>query len=73
MSLKDEFNKIVDDTKDALHEAGHRNEAAAEKAKRELAGDSFTTTEKAGSVLREAKENVQAHVDHAKRELRDKT
>jgi ribosomal protein L7/L12 len=73
MALKDEFNKGLDDAKDATNEAKHRSEAEAEKAKRELRGDSLTATEKVGSVLNEAKDNVEAHVDHLKREVRDKT
>jgi hypothetical protein len=70
MALKDEFKKGVDDAKDAANEAKHRSEAEAEKAKRELGG--LTATEKVGSVLNEAKEDVEAHVDHLKREVRDK-
>ena len=73
MALKDEFDRSVDNTKDAVNEAKHRSEAEAERAKRELAGDSMTATEKVGSVLNEAKKNVEAGIDHVKRDVRDKT
>jgi hypothetical protein len=73
MALKDEFDRAVDNTKDATNEAKHRLEAEAEKAKRELAGDSMTTSEKVGSVLNEAQKNVEADMDHVKRDVRDKT
>jgi hypothetical protein len=70
MKLKDEFDKIVHNVKDAVSEAGHREAAETEREKRELAGEAMTTREKTGSVLNEAKENTLAEVDAAKRAIR---
>jgi hypothetical protein len=77
MSLKDEFNKVVDgaktavdNTKDALSEAGHRSSAEAEQTKRDVAGDQMTASEKAGSMFNQATNSVQAEVDAAKQEAR---
>ena len=71
MGLKDEFNKVVDNIKDAVSEAGHHSEAAGEQAKRDVAGDTMTTSEKVGSVLNQAKNNVQAEADSTKRDIRN--
>ena len=70
MNLKDEFDKIVHNVKDAVSEAGHRDAAETERENRELAGDAMTTREKTGSVLNEAKENTLAEIDAAKRAIR---
>jgi hypothetical protein len=61
----------VDDTKDAVHEAGHRTAADAEKMRRDALGDEMTPAEKIGSGANEIKERAQAKVDEAKRKLRD--
>ena len=71
MGLKDEFKKVVDNVKDAVSEAGHRSEAEGEQAKRDVAGDTMTTGEKAGSMLNQAKNNVQAEADSTKRDIRN--
>ncbi|MDQ2681501.1 MAG: hypothetical protein M3Y21_10875 [Candidatus Eremiobacteraeota bacterium] len=68
--LKDSINKAVDKTKDAISESGHRSVAEGEQAKRDLAGDEMTTGEKAGSVIKQSTNTVQAEVDKAKRESR---
>ncbi len=71
--MGDELKKAVDDTKDALHEAGHRTEAEMERAKRDAAADEMTTGEKVKSVLHEDAERTKADVDKAKRNVRDHT
>lgn len=64
--------KVVDNTRDSIHEAAHRSNAESERAKREGLGDTMTPGEKAGSAVREAKERVAAEFDKSKRELRNK-
>jgi hypothetical protein len=73
MGLKEEFVKTVDNVKDAASEAGHRTEAAGEQAKRDIAGDAMTPTEKMGSALNQAKNSVQADLDSAKQDARNNT
>jgi hypothetical protein len=68
----DAVKHAVDDTKDAVHEAGHRA-ADAEKARREALGDEMTPGEKVGSGANEIKNRTQAEIDEAKRKLRDRT
>lgn len=70
MSIKDNINNAVGAVKDAVSEAGHKSAAEAERTRREVAGDTMTTSEKVGSVANEAKNNVQAGIDHAKGEAR---
>lgn len=69
----DELKKGAKNVKDAVTEAGHRSAAEGERAKREVAGDALTPSEKAGSVANEAKEDVLAGVDHLKRKAREAT
>lgn len=73
MGLKDEFNKVVDNVKDAASEASHRSAAEGEQAKRDVAGDAMTPGEKVGSAVNQAKNTVQADVDATKRDARDNT
>lgn len=73
MGLKDELNKTVDDVKDAVREGGHRSEAQVEQAKRDVAGDDMTASEKAASMANQAKNTVQADYDKTKRDVRDHT
>jgi hypothetical protein len=77
MSLKDTFEKGVDavkkgaeNVKDAVSEIGHRSEAEGEQAKRDVAGDSMTATEKLGSVVHQGTETVKADLDAGKRDVR---
>jgi hypothetical protein len=70
MGLKDDVTKAVENTKDRLSEGGHDAVANAEQAKRDLAGDELTPDEVAGSKLNQAKNEIQAGVDRAKREIR---
>jgi hypothetical protein len=71
MGLKDEFNKVVDNVKDAASEAGHKSAAEGEQAKRDVAGDDMTTSEKAGSMFNQAKNDVQGDADSAKQDIRN--
>ncbi len=84
MDLKDGFNKAVDNIKDAagktidnakdtVNEASHKGAAESEQAKRDVAGDQMTTSEKAGSMLNQAKNSVQGDVDATKRDVRNNT
>lgn len=69
----DAVKHAVDDTKDAVHEAGHRAAADAEKTRRDALGNEMTPGEKVGSAANEIKHRTQAEVDEAKRKLRDHT
>lgn len=71
MGLKDEFDKVANNAQDAASEAGHRSEAQGEEAKRDAAGDAMTPGEKLGSVANQAKDNLQADTDSAKRDIRN--
>jgi hypothetical protein len=71
MSIKDQLKKTIDNVADTFSEAGHRANADAERANREVAGDVMTPGEKVGSVANEGKETVLAEVDRAKRDLRN--
>lgn len=73
MDLKDEMNKFGNNVKDTVNEAGHRSAAEGEQIKRDAAGDEMTASEKAGSMLNQAKNNVQAEADAAKRDVRNNT
>jgi hypothetical protein len=73
VSIKDDFKNVVGAVKDSASEAGHKGAAEAEHDKRDIAGDTMTTSEKVGSMANEAKHNVQGGVDHAKVEARKET
>jgi len=69
----DGVKDTVDNVRDTFNEAGHRGAAEGEHAKRDVAGDEMTAEEKAGSVLNEGKENLQAEYDKTKRDIRNDT
>ncbi|MFY9664815.1 MAG: hypothetical protein WAL67_05355 [Candidatus Cybelea sp.] len=71
--VTDTIKRAADDTRDAVHEGGHRIAADAEKARREDTGDTLSASEKAKSVVNEATHRTQAEIDAAKRKIRDKT
>ncbi len=71
MGLKEEFTKVVDNVRDAVHEAGHRSAAEGEQAKRDLAGDEMTPGENLASMANQAKHTVAAEVDSAKVDIRN--
>jgi ElaB/YqjD/DUF883 family membrane-anchored ribosome-binding protein len=70
MDIKNDLKNMVGAVKDSVSEAGHKSTAEAEHARRDIAGDTMTTSDKVGSVANEATNNVQAGVDHAKVEAR---
>jgi hypothetical protein len=71
MGLKDDVSKATEDAKDLVSEGGHDAVARSEQAKRAIAGDDLTPAEVAGSKLNQGKNEIQAGVDRAKREIRD--
>ncbi len=73
MGLMDGIKKTVDNVTDKLSEAGHKTNAEAEHASRDVAGDAMTPGEKMGSVVNEGKEDLLAGVDHAKVDVRKNT
>ena len=70
MDIKNDLKNLVGAVKDTVSEAGHKSTAEAEHARRDAAGDTLTPSEKAASLANEAKNNIQAGVDHAKVEAR---
>jgi hypothetical protein len=70
MDLMNDLKNGLGAIKDSISEGAHKGAADAEHAKRDVAGDSLTTGEKVSSIANEAKNNVQAGVDHAKVEAR---
>ena len=70
MSIKDDLKNTFEAVKDSLSEAGHKSTAEAERTRREVDGDTLTPGESLTSVANEAKNEVQASVDHAKVEAR---
>jgi hypothetical protein len=73
MGIKDELKKTIDNVSDTFSEAGHRANADAEHANRDVAGDVMTPGEKVGSMANEGKESVLADVDRVKRDFRNDT
>ena len=73
MAIRDEVDKTIDNVKDAAHEIKHRVVADAEQTKRDLDGDDMTTSQKIGSVVNQKKNETQATIDKAKRDLRNKS
>jgi len=71
MSFKDEVKKTADNIKDALNEAKHRSTAEKEQEERDVLGDEMTTSEKVGSVANQLKNETQANIDRAKRDVRN--
>jgi hypothetical protein len=69
--LEAAVERTVDNAKDALSEGKHRTEAAAERKRRELAGDEMDPATRVGSVANELKNDVQADVAETKRSLRE--
>jgi hypothetical protein len=73
MGIKDELKKTIDNVSDTFSEAGHRANAEAERANRDVAGGVMTPGEKVGSIANEGKESVLADVDRTKRDFRNDT
>jgi hypothetical protein len=70
MDIKNDLKNMAGAIKDTISEAVHKSTADAEHQRREVAGDTMTTSEKVGSIANEAKNNVQAGIDHSKVEAR---
>jgi hypothetical protein len=75
MSRKDGVNKIVANAKNAANEATHRVIAKTEEIKRQVGKGTMKPTDNLQSLAAQAKNEAQAEIDRAKRELRntDKT
>lgn len=73
MSFERDIDKTAKNIRDGVDEIGHRANADAEQTKRDVAGDAMTPGEKAKSMTNQAKNEVQADVDRAKRDIRSNT
>jgi hypothetical protein len=73
MSVEHEVKKTAKNIKDTISEADHRAQAHAEREARESGGDLLSPGEKMKSHANEAKHEVLAEVDRAKRAVRDHT
>lgn len=71
--MANEVKKTVNNIRDAIKEGVHRGNADVERENREEFGEDMTPGEKAGSMGREATENVKAGIDHAERKVREST
>lgn len=71
MGIKDEFNKVVDNTKDTVREGLHRGKADGEREHREIDGDNMSFGDKASSVVNEGKNDLQADYDKTKKDVRN--
>ena len=70
MSIKNDILNTVDSIKDTLSAVGHKSTAEAEQTRRDVAGDTMTPGEILGSMGNQAKNEVQAGIDHAKVDAR---
>jgi ElaB/YqjD/DUF883 family membrane-anchored ribosome-binding protein len=71
MSRKDGVNKIVANAKNAASEVTHRVVAKAEELKREAGKRAMKPTDNLRSIANQAKNEVQADIDRAKRDIRN--
>jgi Sec-independent protein translocase protein TatA len=78
MDIKNDLAKAADaigdaakDVRDTVSESAHKTQAAAEHERRTESGETMTTGQKIESSANEVKHNVQAGLDHAKRDVRD--
>jgi hypothetical protein len=69
-TTNDNLNTLKHDTKDGLDEAKNRTQAAGEKLKRDIAGDSMPLGDRIASNVKEAGHNLKADYDSAKRDVR---
>ena len=69
-TTQDNLNTLKHDTKDAVDEAKNRAQAAGEKLKRGVAGDSMPLGDRIVSNVKEAMHGTKANVDAAKRDIR---
>lgn len=73
MSFERDIDKTAKNVRDGVDELGHRTNAELEQTKRDVAGDTMTPGEKAKSMTNQAKEQVEAGIDRAKRDIRSNT
>ncbi len=67
---KEKIETLKNDAKDALDEAKQRAQAAGERLKRGVEGDSMPMGDRIVSNVKEALHNTKADVDAAKRDVR---
>jgi len=65
------IGNTIDNAKDAVSEGAHRVEAGTERERRSVTGDTMTGSEKVGSMANEVKNDAQAEMDRAKRDMRN--
>jgi F0F1-type ATP synthase membrane subunit b/b' len=69
-TTKDNLNTLKHDAKDAVDEAKNRAQAAGEKLKRDVAGDSMPLGDRIASNVKETLHDAAADIDKAKRDVR---
>lgn len=71
MGLKDKVKRVVADAKDTVNETRHRAGAKIEEIKREITHGTMQPNDRARSVAKQTKEELQADIARAKREVRN--
>jgi hypothetical protein len=71
MGRKDGVNKIVANAKNAASEVTHRVVAKTEEFKREVGKGTMKPTDNLQSIANQAKNEAQAELDRAKRDIRN--
>ena len=69
-TTENNLNTLKHDSTDALDEAKNRTQAAGEKLKRDVAGDTMPLGERIASTVKEAGHTLKADYDSAKRDVR---
>jgi hypothetical protein len=70
---KEKLNTLKHDSKDAIDEAKNRTQAAGEKLKRGVEGDSMPMGDRIVSNVKETLHDTAADIDAAKRDVRHGT
>ena len=73
MSLERELDKAAKDMRDAANELKHRTTAGAERLDRDTDPGTMSEGDRMRSRINEAKNDVQADMDRAKRKVREET
>jgi len=71
MGLGDKVKKAVANAKDTVNETRHRAGAKIEELRREITHGTMQPNDRARSVARQTKEELQADIARAKREVRN--
>lgn len=71
MNIKHSVKKVAENIHDRIDETAHRTVAEGENARRKVAGDKMTRSEKVKSMVNQAKHEIKANVDKAKRTIRE--